>query len=136
MMRCNHFQLYFDSLPSSLYQTYIYPIVYTTGMNQIESIEALFPQWKEKLELGSDLQYKIIRKRMQDQGVTDNQRIMNAVKINLKEVVNSVVEQEKRVWYDAENKDGQISSAGFPNAKEISKKYLTIATQYVEAKYQ
>jgi hypothetical protein len=105
-------------------------------MSQITAIESLFPQWREKLELGSDLQYKVIRKRMQDQGVTDNQRIMNAVKINLKEVVNSVVEQEKRVWYDAENKDGQISSAGFPNVKELTQKYMEIATKYVEEKYQ
>ena len=105
-------------------------------MNHIETIESLFPEWREKLELGSDLQYKVIRKRMQDQGVIDNQRIINAVKINLKEVVNSIIEQESRVWYDNENKDGQISSASFPNRKELTEKYLTITTQYVEAKYQ
>lgn len=93
-------------------------------------------EWIEKLQLGVDLKFKTIRKRMQNQGVDDKQRIMNAARINLGEVVNSIVQQQKRIWYDNENKDGQISSASFPNEKEISKKYMEIAIKYLEEKYQ
>jgi hypothetical protein len=100
-------------------------------MNQITEME-----WIEKLQLGVDLKFKTIRKRMQDQGVDDNQRIMNAAKIGLSEVVNSVVQQQKRIFYDNENKDGQISSASFPNEKEISKKFMEMAVKYLEEKYQ